>query len=181
MLDPLTHLARPEIKPACSWTLVRFITTEQQWERPRYYFYNQDFFLFGSSHCGSAVMNLTSIHEMQVRSLVLLSGLKIRHCHELWCRSQMQLGFCIWPLAWELLYVTGLALKREKKKKKKDFFPFFEGKRKAGLPLQGDCTVAWANQPGPRKHMLTENQVLPPSSHSSAPRNKKAPQYETMT
>ena len=28
----------------------------------------------------------------QVRSLVLLSGLGIRHCHELWCSSHTQLG-----------------------------------------------------------------------------------------
>ena len=28
----------------------------------------------------------------QVQSLTLLSGLKIQHCCELWCRSQTQLG-----------------------------------------------------------------------------------------
>ena len=28
----------------------------------------------------------------QVRSLALLSGLRIRHCHEFWCRAQIQLG-----------------------------------------------------------------------------------------
>ena len=33
--------------------------------------------------------------RLQVRSLALLRGLRIRHCHELWCRSQMQLGSCI--------------------------------------------------------------------------------------
>ena len=30
--------------------------------------------------------------RLQVRSPALLSGLRIRHCHELWYRSQMQLG-----------------------------------------------------------------------------------------
>ena len=30
--------------------------------------------------------------RMQVQSLALLSGLKIQHCHELWCRMQMCLG-----------------------------------------------------------------------------------------
>ena len=30
--------------------------------------------------------------RLRVRSLALLSGLKIQRCHELWCRSQMQLG-----------------------------------------------------------------------------------------
>ena len=36
--------------------------------------------------------NLTMNYEVTVRSLVLLSGLRIQHCHELWCRSQMRLG-----------------------------------------------------------------------------------------
>ena len=31
----------------------------------------------------------------QVRSLASLSGLRIWCCHELWCRSQMQLGFSV--------------------------------------------------------------------------------------
>ena len=31
----------------------------------------------------------------QVRSLVLLSQLRIWHCHELWCISQMRLGPCV--------------------------------------------------------------------------------------
>ena len=39
----------------------------------------------GSCH-GSAVMNLTSIREnMGFQSLALLSGLRIWHCHKLWC------------------------------------------------------------------------------------------------
>ena len=33
--------------------------------------------------------------KMQVRSLALLSGLRIRCCPELWCRSQMWPGSCI--------------------------------------------------------------------------------------
>ena len=39
--------------------------------------------------------NPTNIVRMQVRSLdslALLSGLRIHRCHELLCRSQMQLG-----------------------------------------------------------------------------------------
>ena len=43
----------------------------------------------GVPFCGSAEMNLTSIHE--VRSLAFLSGLRIRCCHKLWCRCQAQL------------------------------------------------------------------------------------------
>ena len=48
--------------------------------------------IFGSSHCGSAEMNLASIYE----EAGLIPGLaqwgKVWRCHELWCRLQMQLG-----------------------------------------------------------------------------------------
>ena len=60
----------------------------------------------------------------QVWSLALLSGLRIRRCRELWCRSQTWLGFCVavalvWAgscssdstPAWELQYAAGVALK----------------------------------------------------------------------
>ena len=33
--------------------------------------------------------------RLWVQSLALLSGLRIPHCHELWCSLQMQLGSCI--------------------------------------------------------------------------------------
>ena len=32
---------------------------------------------------------------MKVQFLALLSGLRFQHCHELWCRSQTQLRFCV--------------------------------------------------------------------------------------
>ena len=69
--------------------------------------------------------------RMWVRSLASLSGLRIWHCHELWCRSQMRRSsdlalmwlWCrpaavvpIWPLAWELPYAMGAALKKQEKK-----------------------------------------------------------------
>ena len=54
-----------------------------------------------------------------------LSGLSIRHCRELWCRSQMWLGSQvavvlaptapIQPLAWEPPYDTGGALEKAKR------------------------------------------------------------------
>ena len=75
---------------------------------------------------------------MWVRSLVLLRGLRIPHCHELWYRSDPgELGsdpklLWLWrrpvatapipPLAWGPLYAAGAAheiAKRQKKKKKK--------------------------------------------------------------
>ena len=78
--------------------------------------------------------------RLQVRSLVFLSGLRIRRCHELWCRLQTRLGSCIAlalarlaatapirPLAWESPYATGAAQDQEiakrQKKKKKEIFP----------------------------------------------------------
>ena len=62
----------------------------------------------------------------QVRSLASLSGLSIQCCCELWCRSQSSLDpvlLRLWyrlaaiapiqPLAWELPYVVGVAIKRK--------------------------------------------------------------------
>ena len=67
--------------------------------------------------------------KMRVRSLALLSGLRIRHCHELRCRSQTRLRSSvavavsrlaavalIRPLAWEPPYAMGVALEMIKKK-----------------------------------------------------------------
>ena len=47
--------------------------------------------LFRSSCCGSAVTNQTSNCEDMGSIPSLISGLRIWHCHELWCRSQMWL------------------------------------------------------------------------------------------
>ena len=74
----------------------------------------------------------------QVQSLTSLSGLRIWHCHELWCRSQMWLGSgiavdvgrpaataltaLIWPLAWEPAYISGVALPPKNKERKRIFF-----------------------------------------------------------
>ena len=43
-----------------------------------------------SSPCGTAKMNPLRSMRRWVLPLTLLSGLRIRHCHELWYRSQMQ-------------------------------------------------------------------------------------------
>ena len=61
--------------------------------------------------------------RMQVQSLASLSGLRVRRCCELWCRSQACLrpGIAvagrrlaaialIGPLAWEPLCATGVAI-----------------------------------------------------------------------
>ena len=44
-----------------------------------------------SSHCGSEEMNLARNHGV-VGLIPDLSGLRIRHCHELWRRPKMRLG-----------------------------------------------------------------------------------------
>ena len=65
---------------------------------------------------------------LRVRALASLSGLTIRRCRELWCRSQMWLrsrvpvavaAAPIRPLAWESPYAMGRALEETKGKKKK--------------------------------------------------------------
>ena len=67
--------------------------------------------------------------RMQVQSLASLKGLRIWGCHELWYRLQIQpVLLWLWcglaaaalirPLAWELPYAVGTALKRKEKKEK---------------------------------------------------------------
>ena len=64
---------------------------------------------------------------MQVRSLALLSGIRIQRCRELWHRLQTRLGsrvavaLAIRPLAWEPPYAAGVAQINSKKDKKKKF------------------------------------------------------------
>ena len=70
--------------------------------------------------------------KMRVRSLALLSGLRIRHCHELRCRSQTRLRSSvavavsrlaavalIRPLAWEPPYAMGVALKKKERERER--------------------------------------------------------------
>ena len=76
--------------------------------------------------------------KLRVRSLASLSGLGIRHCHELWGKSQTSDLALLWlwcrpaatapilPLAWELPYAVGTALKERRKEGRK------EGKREGG-------------------------------------------------
>ena len=46
----------------------------------------------GSSHYCSAVTTQLIAMRMEVPSLASINGLRILHCRELWCRSQMQHG-----------------------------------------------------------------------------------------
>ena len=76
------------------------------------------------------VANPTSNHEDEGSIPGLTHGLRTSCCHELWYRLQMQLrsGIAVavarpaaaapfQPLAWELPYAMGVALKSKRKKK----------------------------------------------------------------
>ena len=92
------------------------------------YTYNN---ISGSSHCGSAVMNLTSIHKdlgsipgptqwVKGPGAAVSCGVGQRHRSDpvlLWRRPAATDP--IGPLAWELPDASGAALKSQKKKKKK--------------------------------------------------------------
>ena len=57
---------------------------------------------------------------MWVPSLTLISGLRIQHCIELWCRLQTWLGSgAADPLAWETPYTASATHKKKKKRKEK--------------------------------------------------------------
>ena len=84
-----------------------------------------------SSCCGSAIMNPTGIHEdagvipsfiQWVGDAVLSYSVGHRHGLDppllwMWCRLAATAP--IWPIAWELPYAKGVALKRHDQKKKK--------------------------------------------------------------
>ena len=70
--------------------------------------------------------------RLQDQTLVLLSGLRIQLCCELWCRPAATARMR--PLAWEPPYAVGAALKNKKKQKKK------EKKRKKGRKEHFNCT-----------------------------------------
>ena len=57
--------------------------------------------------------NSTRNHGFRVRTLASLSGLRIQHCCELWCRSAAAVPSG--PLAWEPPYAEGAALEKAKR------------------------------------------------------------------
>lgn len=71
--------------------------------------------LLGVPIVAQHVKNQTSIHRMQVRLLVMLSGLRKWCCWKLWHR--LAAAASTWPLAWEFLYAKCTTFERPKKKK----------------------------------------------------------------
>ena len=77
----------------------------------------------GNSCHGTVKTNPTRNHE--VAGSILLSGLRIQRCCDLWCRLQTWLQYCvavavaeavppIWPLAWKPPYAVECGPKKQK-------------------------------------------------------------------
>ena len=66
---------------------------------------------YWSFHCGSSVTNLTGIHENVSSIPGLVQGVKDLALLLLWCR--LAAAAPIHPLAWELPYTAGVALKSQ--------------------------------------------------------------------
>ena len=88
--------------------------------------------------------------RMCVQSLASLTGLRIRHCSELWWRPKMWLGSRvavapISPLAWEPPCAIGAALKSKKKKRKKESNECWWWYReiKIHIPCWWECKMVW--------------------------------------
>ena len=94
-----------------------------------------------------------SVHEDAVRSLASLSGLRIWHCHNPCCRSQMQLRShvavavaqacscsCNLTPGWERPYVIGVALKtKENREEQKHVIALITLTQNQRLPQKDFC------------------------------------------
>ena len=74
----LTHLARPGIEPTSTWILIRFITTEPQWELPINLFYCFHVFFIWFSICRpdwviSIILSSKSLIHSSALFILLLS------------------------------------------------------------------------------------------------------------
>ena len=87
--QPLTHWARPGIKPASLWILVRFITAQPQWELPKIHFLKNDsnisdtkqYLPFSVSPVSHSIMSSRCIHGVtNCRLFFFYTGWIIFHC-----------------------------------------------------------------------------------------------------
>ena len=70
----------------------------------------------------SSLRTQHSLGEDAGSILASLSGLGIQHCHELWCRSHMQLRFSPWPRNFHMTQVQPFKKKKKRMKEKKEPF-----------------------------------------------------------
>ena len=122
---------------------------------------------------------------MQVRSLASLSGLRMRRCHELWCRLPTQLrssiavavaqvgGYSsasIRSLAWEPPYATGAAVEKTKRRKKEGRKEGKEKERKGGLEKKHMTSfpffLLWPQTFLSSSQWTDFSAALPPSLHT---------------
>ena len=110
----------------------------------------------GSSCCGSVVMHLTSVHEDS--GLIPGPAPWIGYPSLLWLWHRPGAAALIQPLAWELPYATGVALKSGGKKK---------GGSRAVFPLKPlgeapSCLFQLLGAPGVPCFVVTSLSLCPP-------------------
>ena len=88
---------------------------------------NKEIFKVGSSHCGSAEMNLTGTHKDMSLIPGFAQWVKDPELLWLWCR--LAAIALIWPLAWELPYTVGVDKKEKEGKKERKKERRREGKK----------------------------------------------------
>ena len=163
----LWHPSSPSQRTHCRVVSSIFLKICGFWGAPLKFLWNifQDNLVwmrswFWSSRCDTVEMNLTRNFEVAGSTLVvgtLLSGLRIRHCNELWCRSQILWKYgsypvLLWlwcrlaatvpnpPLTGELLYAADMAQKKKRQRKKKK-------KKKEVGSIWKDCSETRHTQP----------------------------------
>ena len=101
--------------------------THHEIKAREHHIFKRNFKVYGAPVVAQWKRTRLGTMKFWVRSLALLSGLRIWRCHKLWCRSQMWLGSGVAGLvatapirllAWEPPYAVDAALKRTKRQKK---------------------------------------------------------------
>ena len=100
----LTQWVRPGIKPASSWILVRFVSAATRGTPSKVILKSPCALSIGKNPSKKMDVGVPVVAQqnriwlgtmrLQVWSLSSLSGLRIWHCCELWCRSQTHCSGC---------------------------------------------------------------------------------------